>query len=693
MARDPRLPLLTELEKKVLWLSTWTIHNANHLRDGADGLKVGGHQASSASLATIMTALYFAVLRPQDRVAVKPHASPIFHAIQYLLGNQTQDKLANFRGFKGAQSYPSRTKDGDDVDFSTGSVGLGVAQTLFASLVQDYIRAHGWGGGRPEGRMIALVGDAEMDEGNIFEALLEGWKQGLRNCWWIIDYNRQSLDSVVREGLYARFEALFRAFGWDVVILKHGVLMQAAFREPGGERLREWIDTAPNQLYSALTYQGGAAWRKRLLDDLGDQGPVTRLIESRSDEELARLMGNLGGHDLPSLLEAFEGIDHDRPVVFIAYTVKGMGLPLAGHKDNHAGLLTPAQMEGFRASANVRPGHEWDRFEGLGAAEDDLERFLEDVPFNRAGTRRFTSAPLAYTGPFPSPKQAAMSTQQGFGLILNELARSGEPLADRIVTTSPDVTVSTNLGAVGEPARPVRAPGDEGPVQVRAHPLDLHLGLLAEGAAYRARHRRDEPVPAAVGARPLAFPVRRAADPDRHALRPVHRPRPRCAQLRLLPGRPLHPGGDAVGGDAGAGGRRAPVDRHAADRPRAGRARRLRAGLRRRALGDPALGARLCAKGARRAGRRCGRGPRKVLAARGDRRLRLPAPLDPHDRPARARDESGARAGHHRRRLLAAQTRAERAGGRRLYRRASRRRRSRPWASWPRTAATSASSP
>ena len=446
MARDPRLPLLTELEKKVLWLSTWTIHNANHLRDGADGLKVGGHQASSASLATIMTALYFAVLRPQDRVAVKPHASPIFHAIQYLLGNQTQDKLANFRGFKGAQSYPSRTKDGDDVDFSTGSVGLGVAQTLFASLVQDYIRAHGWGGGRPEGRMIALVGDAEMDEGNIFEALLEGWKQGLRNCWWIIDYNRQSLDSVVREGLYARFEALFRAFGWDVVILKHGVLMQAAFREPGGERLREWIDTAPNQLYSALTYQGGAAWRKRLLDDLGDQGPVTRLIESRSDEELARLMGNLGGHDLPSLLEAFEGIDHDRPVVFIAYTVKGMGLPLAGHKDNHAGLLTPAQMEGFRASANVRPGHEWDRFEGLGAAEDDLERFLEDVPFNRAGTRRFTSAPLAYTGPFPSPKQAAMSTQQGFGLILNELARSGEPLADRIVTTSPDVTVSTNLG-------------------------------------------------------------------------------------------------------------------------------------------------------------------------------------------------------------------------------------------------------
>ena len=255
---------LRELEKKVLWLASWTIHNANHLRENDDGLKVGGHQASSASLATIMTALYFAVLRPQDRVAVKPHASPIFHAIQYLLGKQTRERLEAFRGYKGAQSYPSRTKDTDDVDFSTGSVGLGVAQTLFASLTQDYVRAHGWGLDRPEGHMVALVGDAELDEGNIFEALLEGWKQGLRNCWWIIDYNRQSLDAVVREGLWERYEQLFKNFGWDVVILKYGSLQQAAFKEPGGEKLRQWIDNCPNPLYSALVFAGGAAWRKRL---------------------------------------------------------------------------------------------------------------------------------------------------------------------------------------------------------------------------------------------------------------------------------------------------------------------------------------------------------------------------------------------------------------------------------------------
>src|SRR5258705_8163535 len=196
------LKILAELEKKVLWLSSWTIPHANHVRASSDALKVGGHQASSASLATIMTALYFHTLRPQDRVAVKPHASPNFHAIQYLLGKQSREKLAAFRGYKGAQSYPSRTKDADDVDFSTGSVGLGVAQTLFSSLVQDYVRAHGWGTDKPEGRMVALIGDAETDEGNIFEALLECWKHGLRNTRWISHYNRQSLDEVLRECMW-----------------------------------------------------------------------------------------------------------------------------------------------------------------------------------------------------------------------------------------------------------------------------------------------------------------------------------------------------------------------------------------------------------------------------------------------------------------------------------------------------------
>ncbi|MFK0692295.1 transketolase [Mesorhizobium sp. IMUNJ 23033] len=440
---------LSQIERCVSWLAAWTIHHANHVREG-DEIKVGGHQASSASLGTIMTALYYSALRPQDRVAVKPHAAPIFHAIQYLSGNQTREKLENFRGYKGAQSYPSRTKDVDDVDFSTGSVGLGVAQTLFSSLVQDYVCAHGWMKDRSGGRMVSLIGDAEMDEGNIYEALIEGWKHGLRNCWWIVDYNRQSLDAVIREGLWQRFEQIFKNFGWEVVILRHGSLQQAAFAESGGEKLRDWIERCSNQLYSALTFQGGAAWRKRLLDEIGDQGPVTELIERRSDDELQGLMVNLGGHDLPSLLEAFEAASqHDRPVCFICYTIKGYGLPLAGHKDNHAGQMTLAQMEGFRQRMGVRPGEEWDKWAAATLPPAELEALIAKAPFFSEGRRRLTAPAVPVPEALPAPAQGGkqVSTQMGFGQILNEIARSETPLADRIVTTSPDVTVSTNLGA------------------------------------------------------------------------------------------------------------------------------------------------------------------------------------------------------------------------------------------------------
>ena len=438
------LAALGALEKKVLWLASWTIHHANYVRENVDGLKVGGHQASSASLATIMTALYFHILRPQDRVAVKPHASPIYHAIQYLLGRQTRENLEAFRGYKGAQSYPSRTKDADGVDFSTGSVGLGVAQTLFSSLVQDYVRAHGWGLDRPEGRMIALVGDAELDEGNIFEAILEGWKQGLRNCWWIIDYNRQSLDAVIREGLWSRYEALFRAFGWDVVILKYGALLEAAFAEPGGDLLRQWINQCPNQLYSALVFQGGAAWRKHLLGDLGAQTATAQLIERRSDEELSRLMNNLAGHDLPTLIESFGSIDHDRPTCFICYTIKGFGLPFAGHKDNHAGLMTEKQMDALRTALHIRQGHEWDKFEGLTEPAQRLQAVLDRAA--AAASEQQEAATIEVPDELAITISPVMSTQAGFGALLNEIGRQKSTLAERLVTASPDVTVSTNLG-------------------------------------------------------------------------------------------------------------------------------------------------------------------------------------------------------------------------------------------------------
>jgi pyruvate dehydrogenase E1 component len=437
---------LKQIEQRLLWLSAWTIHNANNLRPKEEGdVKVGGHQASCASMVSIMTALYFHTLRPEDRVAVKPHASPVFHAMQYLMGNQTREKLENFRGLGGAQSYPSRTKDIDDVDFSTGSVGLGVAKTAFASIVQDYLSAKSWSKDRPLGRMVALVGDAEMDEGNVYECLLEGWKHDLRNTWWVIDYNRQSLDGVVHEGLWERIEAIFKAFGWRVVILRHGVLQRAAFEEPGGDKLRDWIQNCPNQLYSALTYKGGDAWREQLLNDIGDQGDVTALLDRRSDEELSALMNNLGGQCLHSLTAAFDAIDDDQPTVFLAYTIKGWGTPLAGHKDNHAGLMNMAQMAEFQSAMGIAEGMEWEKFEGI----DDkaaMQAYLDQVPFFARGVRRYNAPKIERPGPVFLDDRV-QSTQAGFGKILDALAKSDAPIADRIVTTSPDVTVSTNIGA------------------------------------------------------------------------------------------------------------------------------------------------------------------------------------------------------------------------------------------------------
>lgn len=435
---------LKTVEQRLLWLSHWMIHHANHIRPKVDGIKVGGHQASSASMVSIMTALYYAALRPEDRVAVKPHASPIFHAMQYLMGNQTREKMENFRGYGGVQSYPSRTKDIDDVDFSTGSVGLGVAITAFASIVQDFIAAKSWGAGAPMGRMVALVGDAELDEGNIYECLQEGWKNDLRNCWWVIDYNRQSLDGIVREGLFERIEKIFDAFGWDVVRIKYGALQRAAFAEPGGERLRDWIDTCPNQEYSALTYQGGAVWRARLMEDLGDQGDVTALIEKRSDGELAELMENLGGNCVETLADTFAAIDHDRPTCFLAYTIKGWGTPIAGHKDNHGGLMTKAQMAAWQQHMGVPEGQEWDAFATIGNPEA-FRDWLGKVPFFAQGPRRFDDARLPVP-PITFATDRETSTQTAFGKILDDLAKGDSAFAARIMTMSPDVTGTTSLG-------------------------------------------------------------------------------------------------------------------------------------------------------------------------------------------------------------------------------------------------------
>lgn len=442
-SRAPDLDALRLIEERLRWLACWTIHHANHVRESDDGLKVGGHQASSASMTAIMAALYFHALGPNDRVAVKPHAGPVLHAIHYLLGTQSREKLEAFRGFGGAQSYPSRTKDTIPVDFSTGSVGLGVAITAFASLIQDYLVAHGLMPAEEAGRMVALMGDAELDEGNIYECLIEAAKHDIRNCWWIVDYNRQSLDATSADRMFRRFDEIFAACGWRVITLRYGKMLEAAFREKGGKALKGWLDEVSNADYSALTYLGGAAWRERLLKEAPAAKPI---LDARDDDALASLLTNLAGHDMDALVEAFDAARDDVPTLFIAWTVKGYGLPFAGHKDNHAGLMNPGQIAALREKMGVPEGEEWAPWAGLGGNSGEAARALvEGSRIARAKRKRAWHQ--ADVPAIAAPAGEEQSTQAAFGKILLDLSKAGGALADRIVTTSPDVTVSTNLGA------------------------------------------------------------------------------------------------------------------------------------------------------------------------------------------------------------------------------------------------------
>jgi pyruvate dehydrogenase E1 component len=430
------------VEERLRWLSAWTIHHANHIRESADGLKVGGHQASCASMTAIMAALYFHALGENDRVAVKPHAGPVLHAIHYLLGSQSREVLENFRGFGGAQSYPSRTKDKIPVDFSTGSVGLGVAITLFASLVQDYLTAHGWMDEKDRGRFVALIGDAELDEGNIYEAIIEGAKHDVRNLWWIIDYNRQSLDATSADRMFERFDEIFRSCDWRVVEMRYGKRLEAVLAEH--PTLKAWFETLSNAELSALHYQGGAAWRSRLDSEFGKD--AADFLGEYDDEALAALFTDLGGHCMETLVEAFDAAQDDVPTLFIAWTIKGFGLPFAGHKDNHAGLMNPTQLAALREAMGVADGREWEPLEGIGDnARTGVEALLERTRIAREKRdRAFGSVAVPA---IPAPAGDEQSTQAAFGRILLDLSKAGGDLADRIVTTSPDVTVSTNLGA------------------------------------------------------------------------------------------------------------------------------------------------------------------------------------------------------------------------------------------------------
>ncbi len=445
--KENSFTILQQIEKKISWLSNYIIHNANYLRTKDDDLKVGGHQASCASVISILVILYFKVLNKFDRIAIKPHASPVFHAIQYLLDNQKLENLKNFRKLNGSQAYPSKTKDFCEVDFSTGSVGLGGAMTIFSSITQEFLIDNDFIKHTAARKMISIFGDAELDEGNVYEALLEGAKHDIKNCWWIIDYNRQSLDGIIHEKLFEKIIKLFQLMDWKVEILKFGKKLEGLKSIKGGKDILDWIDDCPNDLFSALTFQGGSEWRKTLKKEFVNNKDVLKIIDKHNDDKLHDLMTNLAGHDLHSLDEAFSSnLNNEKPTCFICYTVKGFGLPLAGHKDNHSGIMNEEQFDFYQKSMGINKGKEWSKTEGIKISTKIFESILSKNPFYKT-KRELQDQKIEINGfDFISFKEK-ISTQEAFGNLLHEMGKGSDSNLKRIVTTSPDVTVSTNLGS------------------------------------------------------------------------------------------------------------------------------------------------------------------------------------------------------------------------------------------------------
>ena len=431
--------VLEAIEARVHWLATRMVDAANHDRPDAGGIKVGGHQASSASMVGIMTSLWFDHLDADDKVSVKPHASPVYHAIKYLTGEIDRSWLPRLRAFGGLQAYPSRTKDPDVADFSTGSVGLGAVAPLFAASVRRYLAAHFEL--PPPGRFVALVGDAELDEGNVWEAVADPVLQGLGNVMWVVDLNRQSLDRVVPDLKVRRLEQLFAASGWQVVEAKWGRRLQERFAADGGGALQARLEEMSNEEYQSVVTATPGEVRARLL--AGADAGVKAAVDDLDDPTLWRLLGDLGGHDHSVLAEAYARCDAEqqRPSVVFAYTMKGWGLPIAGEPLNHSALLTPAQVDELRAANGLDADHEWDRFD----PDTEPGRWCSLVG-ERLNNRPVPPRPRirvpASVGGRPG---GAVSTQEAFGRLLTSLARD-EELAARVVTLSPDVSVSTNLG-------------------------------------------------------------------------------------------------------------------------------------------------------------------------------------------------------------------------------------------------------
>ncbi len=474
------LDTLSSVERRVLWLATSIIHHANKVRPARSGLKVGGHQSSSASAVSILTALSFGHLEGADRLSVKPHAGPVIHAINFLLGKIDADRLTGLRAFGGLQSYPSRTKDPGDIDFSTGSMGLGATAPAWRGIASRYVSDR-FAIPR-DGRQVAVIGDGELDEGACWEAVLDPTVSSLGELLWVVDVNRQSLDRVVTSGGAGRIGAMFDAAGWNCITLKYGSRLRAIFELPGGEALERRIDEVSNVEYQELLRVPAAELRERLPGSGSDSRTLATLAAELDDATLTASFRDLGGHDLGLLLDAYRAADAvtDRPSVILAYTLKGRMLPTEGHRENHSALLTTEEWRELAAILDTDPDDPWAAF----APESDEGRLCATARQRLERTTPVLQPVAEIPTALGRTDSGLASTQQVFGRLLTDLRRAAPAVAERIVTVSPDVATSTHLGswinATGiwtTDPEPETGQDTSGAVKWRTHSTGQHIEL------------------------------------------------------------------------------------------------------------------------------------------------------------------------------------------------------------------------
>ena len=269
----------------------------------------------------------------------------MLHAINYLLGELDEQYLTTLREFGGLQSYPSRSKDPDPVDYSTGSVGIGATAPIWGALARRYVSTPTLRRRRAPAGSTRWSATPSWTRARAGRRSSTRWSAELGEVVWIVDFNRQSLDRVVPNIGAPRLQGMFAAAGWQVLTVKYGRLLHELFARPGGDALRDRIDEMSNPEYQRLLRcTPGRAARPAARRRARGRAASASCSPASTTRRCTPRSATWAGTTLPPWATPSRAIDDTRPTVIFAYTVKGYGLPSEGHPQNHSALLTGDQL-------------------------------------------------------------------------------------------------------------------------------------------------------------------------------------------------------------------------------------------------------------------------------------------------------------------------------------------------------------